>query len=448
MMPQGSVRVWSLKSASLLTNLPPGRVRGLGFSKREDVLVAVSAPGLVSIWDASTWTTRCSFAETNYATTPAFSPDGRLFVACSGDNTVHVIPTETVEQPTLDPNPRRRPSEAAREILATSLYPSSPEGSTPDAVAVAPDGKTLYVANADNNDVMVVDITHPGDSRIAGFVPVGSTASPFAGVLDGQGHAINGLSINQPTSSNVGLIGVSSSNAAIKRLGLTNGNVSGNVNVGGLAGYLNGSTIIDSFFSGNVVSTGNSAGGLVGANSGLISNSYAAGSVTSRASGIGGLVGSNNSSISNCYATNAVSGGTSNVGGLAGGNFQNATINQSYSTGKVTSTGSSAGAFLGGNAGAVTGSYWNATSAGQTKGIGSGTTTGAAGATADVGTTVTILMRGIFDRSNASSASSHPPRKSPKSRTARRLTAPPPATKTRPVTPSTAAPAESTAVGT
>jgi WD40 repeat protein len=78
--PQGSVRVWSLKSASLLTNLPPGRVRGLGFSKREDVLVAVSAPGLVSIWDASTWTTRCSFAETNYATTPAFSPDGRLLV--------------------------------------------------------------------------------------------------------------------------------------------------------------------------------------------------------------------------------------------------------------------------------------------------------------------------------------------------------------------------------
>jgi YVTN family beta-propeller protein len=101
------------------------------------------------------------------------SPDARLFVACAGDNTVHVIQTQTLEQPALDPNPRRRPSEAAREILATSLYPSSPEGSTPDAVAVAPDGKTLYVANADNNDVMVVDISKPGNSRIAGFIPVG-----------------------------------------------------------------------------------------------------------------------------------------------------------------------------------------------------------------------------------------------------------------------------------
>jgi YVTN family beta-propeller protein len=100
-------------------------------------------------------------------------PDGRLFVACAGDNTVHVIPTQTLEQPALDPNPRRRPSEAAREILATSLFPSSPEGSTPDAVAVAPDGKTLYVANADNNDVMVVDISTPGNSAIAGFIPVG-----------------------------------------------------------------------------------------------------------------------------------------------------------------------------------------------------------------------------------------------------------------------------------
>ena len=103
----------------------------------------------------------------------ALAPDGRLFVACSGDNTVHVIPTQTVEEPTLDPNPRRRPSEAAREILATSLFPSSPEGSTPDAVAISPDGKTLYVANADNNDVMAVNISEPGESVIAGFIPVG-----------------------------------------------------------------------------------------------------------------------------------------------------------------------------------------------------------------------------------------------------------------------------------
>ena len=47
------------------------------------------------------------------------------------------------------------------ETIRTSLFPRAPEGSTPDALALAPDGKTLYVANADNNCVAVVDIADP-----------------------------------------------------------------------------------------------------------------------------------------------------------------------------------------------------------------------------------------------------------------------------------------------
>src|SRR4029079_15386565 len=65
------------------------------------------------------------------------------------------------------------PPQDAAEIISTSLYAGSPEGSTPDAVAVTPDGKTLYVANADNNDLVVVDISNYGVSRVRGFVPVG-----------------------------------------------------------------------------------------------------------------------------------------------------------------------------------------------------------------------------------------------------------------------------------
>jgi len=113
----------------------------------------------------------------------ALAPDGRLFVACSGDNTVHVIQTRTVEQDAPDASPTRRLSEGTREIISTSLYPQSPEGSTPDAVAVSPDGKTLFVANADNNSVLVVDISNAlsEDARrrnesvsvVNGFIPVG-----------------------------------------------------------------------------------------------------------------------------------------------------------------------------------------------------------------------------------------------------------------------------------
>ena len=100
-------------------------------------------------------------------------PDGRLFVACSGDNTVHVIQTRGLETAEAPADPTRRPPEGVREILSTSLYPSSPEGSTPDGVAVSPDGKTLYVANADNNNVMVADISQAAISRVSGFIPVG-----------------------------------------------------------------------------------------------------------------------------------------------------------------------------------------------------------------------------------------------------------------------------------
>ncbi len=103
----------------------------------------------------------------------ALARDGRLFVACSGDNTVHVIDTKLLEKVTPEATPKRRPREAAREIISTSLYPDSPEGSAPDAVAVSPDGNTLFVANADNNNVAVVNIADPKVSRIEGFIPVG-----------------------------------------------------------------------------------------------------------------------------------------------------------------------------------------------------------------------------------------------------------------------------------
>ena len=68
----------------------------------------------------------------------ALGPDGRLFVACAGDNTVHVIQTATLEEPPVPASPARRLWDGTREIISTSLYPQSPEGSTPCGVAVSP----------------------------------------------------------------------------------------------------------------------------------------------------------------------------------------------------------------------------------------------------------------------------------------------------------------------
>jgi YVTN family beta-propeller protein len=111
------------------------------------------------------------------------APDGRLYVACGGDNTVHVIQTRALEAPGADPSPARRLWEGTREVISTSLYPQSPEGSTPAGVAVSPDNGTLFVANADNNCVVVVDISNSISeearknreyvSVVEGFIPVG-----------------------------------------------------------------------------------------------------------------------------------------------------------------------------------------------------------------------------------------------------------------------------------
>src|SRR5262245_55783333 len=97
--------------------------------------------------------------------------DGRLFVACASSNCVSVIDTKRG---------------IVTETIYTSLFPKSPEGSTPDAVALSPDGNTLYVANADNNCVAVIDVEEPRKSAVKGFVPTGWYPTAVAVTPDGK----------------------------------------------------------------------------------------------------------------------------------------------------------------------------------------------------------------------------------------------------------------------
>ena len=59
------------------------------------------------------------------------------------------------------------------ETFNTALYPDAPNGSTTNALALSADQNTLYVANADNNCLAVFDISVPGTSKSKGFIPVG-----------------------------------------------------------------------------------------------------------------------------------------------------------------------------------------------------------------------------------------------------------------------------------
>ncbi|MDR3691981.1 MAG: bifunctional YncE family protein/alkaline phosphatase family protein [Fimbriimonas sp.] len=97
-----------------------------------------------------------------------WSPDGRLFVANAGSDDVTVI----------------RDGKAI-ETIKTRLSPRDSMGSTPDALAISPDSKTLYVANADNNDVAVIDVSH-ATSIVTGFIPTGWYPSALAVSPDGK----------------------------------------------------------------------------------------------------------------------------------------------------------------------------------------------------------------------------------------------------------------------
>jgi YVTN family beta-propeller protein len=99
------------------------------------------------------------------------SKDGRLFVACSNSNSVVVVDAA-----------RRR----AVETIQTTLHERAPEGSTPNALALDPTHQTLYVANADNNNVCVINVGEPGKSGVLGFIPAGWYPSALAVSPDGK----------------------------------------------------------------------------------------------------------------------------------------------------------------------------------------------------------------------------------------------------------------------
>lgn len=59
------------------------------------------------------------------------------------------------------------------ETLDAALFPDSPSGSTTNSLAYDASEKKLYIANADNNCLAVFDVSKPGSSFSLGFIPTG-----------------------------------------------------------------------------------------------------------------------------------------------------------------------------------------------------------------------------------------------------------------------------------
>jgi filamentous hemagglutinin family protein len=250
--------------------------------------------------------------------------------------------------------------------VAPTIYSSYFPGVQPTAYMLVNDVTQMQAINTNlagtyalgkNIDATITNTWNAG----AGFVPLGNDIIPaqsFTGTFDGLGHTITDLYINRPATAAVGLFGSTGNSAAIRNVGLVNGNITGQTSVGGLVGYNTGS-VSNSYSTGAVTGTSAfDAGGLVGYNGGTISNSYSTVAVTG-VYYVGGLVGYNEGTITNSYSTATVNGNTY-VGGLVGRLNTGGSITNSYSTGVVDGF-ALVGGLVGYNygVGPIVNSYWD-----------------------------------------------------------------------------------------
>ena len=152
-----------------------------------------------------------------------------------------------------------------------------------------------------------------------GFNPIGSQGDPFTGTFNGQGFAIDALFINKPANI-IGLFAAIDTTSTVSNLDLTNVDIVGLNNVGGLTG-INNQGVVNSVTVSGSVEGQTDVGGLIGAMSGdnaEVTNSNVDVEVLG-AQEIGGLVGFMSTGlVSNVYSLGTVTATNASVGGLVG----------------------------------------------------------------------------------------------------------------------------------
>ena len=149
-----------------------------------------------------------------------------------------------------------------------------------------------------------------------GWQPVGTSSSPFKGVLDGNGKTVSGLWINRSSLDYVGFFG-NFTGGTIMNLTLKGSYVKGNNYVGFLAGL--GGTIENCAFDGSVLGA-SFVGGCCGSE-GSFSNTVSTINVEGSGDYVGGFSGQNGK-YQNCKLNNSYIRGNNYVGGICGSDKQ------------------------------------------------------------------------------------------------------------------------------
>ncbi len=216
-----------------------------------------------------------------------------------------------------------------------------------------------------------------------GFDPIGDgTSHFFTGTFDGQGHTIDGLTINRTAvADEIGLFAELSA-ALVENLELTNVDITGNGSVGGIVGVQRSGTISGVGVTGSIANDSFTAnlGGIAGVEIGAITLSFADVTLSSTGTGsrVGGLVGLANGlvggsqSITSSYSLSSVTG--DNAGGLVGLSLSfPLSISNSYAAGAVVGHTASGGLVGANNSGVMfSSSYWDVSTTGQNSAVSTG----------------------------------------------------------------------------
>ncbi|HRI46078.1 MAG TPA: T9SS type A sorting domain-containing protein [Ignavibacteriaceae bacterium] len=219
-----------------------------------------------------------------------------------------------------------------------------------------------------------------------GFSPIGNDGIYFTGNYDGQNHTISNLFINRTGLNYIGFFGYIEG-ATIQNLGIQNCIITGEQNVGGLAGSAPTATINNCFSTGTLSGNG-PIGGLVGYSVLMVvNNSYSSCNVTGW-NALGGFVGyldidvtfsGAQPTIRNCYSlgdlTIPANHAFSSAGSFCGYIYYSAIIENCFSIGKVNFWQSPVVdyGFVGGEEGVgstYTNNFFDKDASNQTSGIG------------------------------------------------------------------------------
>jgi len=231
-----------------------------------------------------------------------------------------------------------------------AVEPSAGDGSGSNPYEINRVGNLIWMSEnpseMDANFVQTVDIDASGTSNPdfnngQGLTPIGGNDG-FTGNFDGQGHSINNLFINLPSTTAVGMF--VRIKGTVEDVHLSNADITGGNYSGAFAGVIEteGASLVNVSLSGQFTGMYR-IGGLVGSCFGPdveISSSYNTADVTGEngvndANEVGGIVGFvRDCKITNVYNTGDVIGNYNN-GGILGKTDGSSLIEQTYNTGLV-----------------------------------------------------------------------------------------------------------------